>query len=105
MQIDSDHFPQVQALYWKHHFGRNDNGSERYVTLQVSGARGRQWTASLFGSEHRQINQQCKDMSDGCMLIESRFRTSFPDHVCSDGCFTSWQSHDAIQGSDSEKIQ
>jgi hypothetical protein len=104
MRFDSDDYPKVQALFRKHHFGQND-GLERYITLQVSGARGRRWTASLFGSEHEQINEPCQSMEDGCLLIEQRFRTLFPDHACNDSCFRTWQPMGGMQGSNAGRIQ
>src|SRR5258706_14871401 len=105
MRLDPDDFPQVQALHWKHHFGKDNNGPERYITLEVRGARARQWMASLFGSEHEQINEPCQNMSDGCLLIETRFRALFPDHTCNDSCFTTWQPMGGMQGSNSARIQ
>jgi hypothetical protein len=77
--------PQVQAMIWKHRFGKTEQGLERYETMNVFCAAGK-FNAPLFGTEHEQVCLIGNTMADCCAMLEHHFRKIFPEHVCGDGC-------------------
>ena len=76
--------PTVHAIALKHDFGET-----RYITLMVT--RFPRWVvASLFGSEHGQVDFKVDDMNSGRDLVEAEFARLFPASVCGEGCHGVW---------------
>jgi hypothetical protein len=91
--------PEVQILTWKHDFRKDAFDQERYEILEVSGAEGN-FHAVLHGTEHIPIANDCKNILEGCLLLEQTFQELFPDHNCGPSCFHNWQAFDKMHHSD-----
>ena len=79
------HLPTVQSIAIKHDFGDG-----RYMTLMVS-KYPTLTVASLFGTEHGQIDYKVDDLAGGRALLESELARLFPHHTCSGQCHGVWR--------------
>ena len=91
---DFEALPTVQAIAIKHDFGDG-----RYVTLMVT-KYPQHVVASLFGTEHGQVDFKAADMRSGRNILEAEFGQLFPAHACVDGCHKTWHPFSDLADSD-----
>ena len=82
--METNEFPMVQMIAIKHDFGEG-----RYMTLMVTRFP-KHVVASMFGTEHGQIDLKAGDIMDGRRILEAEFAQLFPAHTCEAGCHATW---------------
>ena len=78
-----------------HFVGNTAAGNESYVVLMIVGKPG-SLRGELYGPEHDKEMYLCRNRYACRLVVDARFESLFPGHVCGMGC-TAWRYRPRVQ--------